>query len=253
MVIDDISIVINVVIYNITILNYRQRIMVSFRWWRAAFYGNSNGRPDGTETTDVNQISRWQRGAESGDAIAQFRLGAAYFDGQGVPREYETALKWWLTAADQGNAPAQYYIGTMYENGTGVVQDYAVAINWYQKAAEGYALAQNSLGAIHARGRGVKQDYAEAANWYRKAAQRGCVEAQCNLALLYCAGDGVPLDQVMAYTWLSIAVENGLNLTEPRRKKYRSYIFYYLLAMILNKEQIALARTRATEWFNAER
>ena len=54
--------------------------------------------------------------------------------------------------AEKGDADAQYSLGWAYKNGEGVQQDYAEAVKWFRKAAEqGNALAQNNLGFSYAQ------------------------------------------------------------------------------------------------------
>ena len=52
-------------------------------------------------------------------------LVSCSINGQGVPQDYEEAIKWYRLAAEQGYASAQYNLGVMYDNGDGVPQDYA--------------------------------------------------------------------------------------------------------------------------------
>jgi len=83
---------------------------------------------------------------------------------------------------EQGNASTQYNLGWMYDNGEGVPQDYEKAVKWYRLAAEqGYSLAQLGLGVMYDNGKGVPQDYQEAVKWYRRAAEQGNAAAQYNL------------------------------------------------------------------------
>jgi TPR repeat protein len=58
-----------------------------------------------------------------------------YDNGQGVPQDYKTAVKWWKLAAEQGHALAQSNLGVMYDKGQGVLQDYARAHMWWNIAA----------------------------------------------------------------------------------------------------------------------
>lgn len=62
----------------------------------------------------------YRKAAEQGHAEAQFRLGAMYFSGDGVPQDDAGALKWYRMAAEQGHAEAQADLTYMYENGLGV-------------------------------------------------------------------------------------------------------------------------------------
>ncbi|RBP44644.1 Sel1 repeat-containing protein [Roseimicrobium gellanilyticum] len=72
--------------------------------------------------------------AERGNANAQFSIGKAYQNGDGVQENHEEALKWFRMAADQGMVDAQYAVGDAYKNGRGVPADNAEALQWYRKA-----------------------------------------------------------------------------------------------------------------------
>ena len=88
--------------------------------------------------------------AEQGDAKAQNVLGGAYTIGDGVPKDYQEAIRWYRLAADQRNASAQYYLGRIYNLGRGVPKDYKEAIRWYRLAADqGHAAAQWNLGLMY--------------------------------------------------------------------------------------------------------
>ena len=49
--------------------------------------------------------------------MAQFILGAPDNDGQGVPQDYQEAVKWYRLATEQGDAQAQFNLGLMYRDG----------------------------------------------------------------------------------------------------------------------------------------
>jgi uncharacterized protein len=56
-------------------------------------------------------------------------------NGQGVPQNHKTAVRWDRLAAEQGNASAQFNLGFMYGKGRGVLQDYVRAHMWLNIAA----------------------------------------------------------------------------------------------------------------------
>ena len=86
---------------------------------------------------DFVEAVKWFRlAAGQGHAGAQFNLGAAHANGQGVPQDLTEAVKWWRLAADQGHAGAQSNLGVMYGNGEGVPQNYVEAIKWCRLAAD---------------------------------------------------------------------------------------------------------------------
>ena len=66
--------------------------------------------------------------AERGDAIAQAKLGAAYWAGNGVVKNPEVAAQWFHKAADQGDAFAQSSLGYMHAEGEGVPRDSSATI-----------------------------------------------------------------------------------------------------------------------------
>jgi TPR repeat protein len=49
--------------------------------------------------------------AERGDAKSQWALGAMYYYGRGVPRDYGEAVRWYRKSAEQGYPQAQYDLG----------------------------------------------------------------------------------------------------------------------------------------------
>ena len=52
--------------------------------------------------------------AEQGNIKAQYNLALMYYKGEGVPQNYEEAIKWYNKAAEQGNIKAQYNLALMY-------------------------------------------------------------------------------------------------------------------------------------------
>ena len=68
--------------------------------------------------------------AEQGDAAAQARLGAAYFRGDGVARDFQEALRWARLAAQQDNGDGQAVLGMLYRYGLGVEKDAVSAYMW---------------------------------------------------------------------------------------------------------------------------
>ena len=111
----------------------------------AAAAAQSGGGDQSAPSTESDQL---RLAAEQGDADAQFNLGVMYADGEGVPQDYQEAVKWYRLAAEQGYADAQANLGARYDTGRGVSQDYQEAVKWYRLAAEqGYTFAQFNLGS----------------------------------------------------------------------------------------------------------
>ena len=112
--------------------------------------------------------------AEQGFAWAQWRLGMAYEEGEGVPKDNAKSVKWYTKAAEQGDASAQRKLGDIYANGEGVPVNDGTAVEWYTKAAEqGDAFAQSRLGEAYEHGKGVPVDFVKAYAWFNLVAAHG--------------------------------------------------------------------------------
>ncbi len=91
-----------------------------------------------------------------------------------MPQDDAKAVRWFRRGAEQGDAEAQFNLGFMYSEGRGVPQDYAEAVRWYRRGAvQGFAGAQYNLGGMYLEGRGVPQDYVQAHMWINLAAAQG--------------------------------------------------------------------------------
>ena len=101
-----------------------------------------------------------------------------YSQGQGIPRNDKTTVKWLTLAAEQGHANAQFNLGWMYDNGYGVPKNDKVAVKWFTLSAEqGYASAQFNLGVMYYFGEGVIQNIVYAHMWLKIAASQGNKDA----------------------------------------------------------------------------
>ncbi|WP_029041646.1 peptidoglycan-binding protein [Cucumibacter marinus] len=159
-----------------------------------------------------------RQAAASGDARAQFEIGAIYTEGQTVEQDLDEAFKWYERAATAGFAPAQYRLGSLYENGRGVAKDLEQARLWYERAAEaGNRMAMHNLASLFASGALDSQDFTKAAHWFESAAQLGVKDSQFNLGMLYARGLGVEQDFSKSYQWFAIAALDGDKDAEQAR------------------------------------
>ena len=93
--------------------------------------------------------------------------------------DYDGASRMYKSLADTGNALAQERLGDMYATGHGFAPSEATAMNWYRKAAsQGDGAAQLKLGDMYANGRGVPQNYNQAYIWYSLALRSGMSAAE---------------------------------------------------------------------------
>jgi TPR repeat protein len=124
-------------------------------------------------------------------------------------KDYATAVAILRPLAEHGNATAQFRLGQFYEVGLGVPRDYGRAVQWLKEAAQQENVeAQAWLADAYYFGRGAPPSQSLAAFWNQKAAEHGYPEAQLSLGYAYSDGDGVAVDTVEAYKWLTLA-QNG--------------------------------------------
>lgn len=121
--------------------------------------------------------------ANNGNALAQYRLGMMYYNGQGVPEDEKQAIYWWKKAAAQGYVEAMFQLGSAYLFGSQAAKfvpdpDREAATWYFQAASAGHAEAQYHLGLLFLAGKGVVDNRQEAARWMRKAAAQGHPEAK---------------------------------------------------------------------------
>ena len=88
--------------------------------WAADYQKGLTAAQSGDYATALRE---WTPLAEQGYAVAQHNLGAFYANGQGIPQDDKTAVKWLRLAAEQGNATAQTALNFMYRQGRVVPQD----------------------------------------------------------------------------------------------------------------------------------
>ena len=152
--------------------------------------------------------------AGAGDAVAQFQLGLSYLE-QGRTNEGVDLVR---KSANQNQPAAQYRLAKLYEIGEGVTQDAELARQLTERAARnGNRIAMHDLALYYAEGRGgVKADLPTAAKWFEKAAERGVVDSQFNLGVLFESGQGLPKNLTDAFVWYSIAATQGDQFAKQR-------------------------------------
>ena len=96
--------------------------------------------------------------------------------------------------------------------------DFATALKeWKPLAEKGDVDAQTNLGLMYQNGWGVPQDDKEAVYWYKLAAEQKHAKAQYNLGVMYALGEGVIKDYVYAHMWGNIASMNENDKGETLR------------------------------------
>ncbi len=152
--------------------------------------------------------------AASGNAIAQFQLGLSHLE---AGRNAE-AVRLMRLAANQGQPAAQYRLAKLYEAGIGVEVNGKTAKNLLMRSAKaGNRIAMHDLGHYFATGAdGSAPDIEQAVKWFSQAAERGVLDSQFNLGVLYQGGSGVELSLSDAYFWYTIAGMQGDKIAKQR-------------------------------------
>lgn len=104
-------------------------------------------------------------------------------------KEYEEAAALFLEGAEDGDALASFCYGYCLLHGIGVPEDAAAAKSFfsYARYMEGGESCYQ-LAMLYLHGIGVPRDYKIAVSYLRESAERGCVEAQLYMGVLYTTG-----------------------------------------------------------------
>lgn len=104
-------------------------------------------------------------------------------------REYERAAALFLEGAEGGDAGASYNYGYCLLHGIGVEKNPALAKSFFGFARymEG-GEACYQLAMLYLHGVGIERNYKTAVEYMRESAERGCVEAQLYMGVLYTTG-----------------------------------------------------------------
>lgn len=100
------------------------------------------------------------------------RLGAFYYDGDGVERDYAKSFQLLKYAYDQGSTWGVCYLGKCYFRGWGTQQDYGKAREMLEQVDWVNREAYYMLGVIYGQGLGVPEDIKKGVEYLQKAGDR---------------------------------------------------------------------------------
>ena len=141
---------------------------------------------------DASALAELHRLAAAADVKALAHLAHVYFDGRmGVAQDRARAVELFLRAGEQGDLQSLFLASKSFLNGVGVAKDLSRAVVLLKQAAYSgqHAEAMCQLANAYATGLGVQVDLEVARGLYQMAADRGCAEAQYNLAGMCEAGN----------------------------------------------------------------
>lgn len=160
----------------------------------------------------------FRKAAKNGYPMAEYLLGKAFYEGDGIPHSLEQAMHWFGLAAEHGNAKAMYFLAKIYRYGVGVERNVMKALDLYTRAAEqGNGLAMKDLGNVFQTGELGVEDEERSKAYYRDAFEtlydlalgENDAEAQNTLANSYLDGEGVEKSYDYAVKMFQRAMANG--------------------------------------------
>ena len=187
-----------------------------------AFRSGAHFLKSGEKAKAVNSL---EYAAEKGHALAQWKLGRMYAEGDGVTQDDLKAFEYFRRIADghaddNPNTPQSRFVanafvslGHYYLEGipnTQVKRDPVRAREMFGYAASYFRDpdAQYYLGRLYLDGVGASQDPRTAARWFVLSAQKGQCRAQAMLGAMLFQGDHVPRQAARGLMWLTLAKDN---------------------------------------------
>lgn len=184
-----------------------------------AFRSGAHFLKSGEPAKAVNSL---EYAAAKGHAVAQWKLGRMYAEGEGVTQNDLKAFEYFRRIADNhaednpGTPQARFVanafvaLGHYYLDGipnTDVKRDAARAREMFGYAASYFRDpdAQYYLARLYLAGTGAPHDPRQAARWFGLSAQKGQCEAQAMLGAMLFAGDHVPRQAARGLMWLTLA------------------------------------------------
>ncbi len=148
-----------------------------------------NGKSLSYDETNRVAFEWFSRAAGQANKDALWQLAVMEYGGIGTSKNPSGAVQLYQKAAELGQINAMYHLGMAYISGDGVQKDYASALHWLSRTVEyedAYGsnvlrpTAQNAIGALHEHGYGVSIDLLLAYAWYSLASSGGAQDAKTN-------------------------------------------------------------------------
>lgn len=160
----------------------------------------------------------FRKAAKEGHPEGEYRLGLAYYEGNGIPHSWESAILWFEKAAEHGHARALEYLARIYHYGIGTERNIMRALELYIQSAEsGNGHAMKRLGKVFHSGELGVQDEQRSSDYYEQAFEtlydqamgENDDEAQVQLGNSYLDGEGVKQSYPLAVKMYQRAIANN--------------------------------------------
>lgn len=172
----------------------------------------------------LEKLSDARKGAEQGDAVAQYTLAMYILSGVlGFP-DYGEVVDLLRKSAEQGNRDALYELGVCYMNGEGVRNDSHETERLWKRAVElGNVDAMVALGAAYRGGKGITENPMECFKMYKAAADAGSPAGYLHLGICYFNGTGVEANIEKSIECVQIAENMGSSDAKMLLKRIQRY------------------------------
>ncbi len=170
----------------------------------------------------VGAVRALEFAAGEGHALALWKLGRMYAEGDGVPHDDLRAFEYFSKIADENAdessdspnatvissafvALGQYFLEGIANSYVRANAARAQEMFHYAASYFGDPNAQYSLARLYLDGTGVDRDARQAARWFNLAAEKGHYPSQALLGHLLLTGEGVPRQRAKGLMWLTLA------------------------------------------------
>ena len=109
----------------------------------------------------------------AGNAVGDIWMADVFVKGEYVKRDVHRAIEFYQKAADEGMDFGYECIGKLYFEGNGVPQDYEKAYKYIMKSKRKSGMSHYLLGEMYRQGLYVKKDIDIASEYYRKVIGNG--------------------------------------------------------------------------------
>ena len=212
----------------------------------------------------VKAVNSLEYAAEKGHALAQWKLGRMYAEGDGVAQNDLKAFEYFRSIAnshadDNPDTPQSRFVanafvalGHYYLEGipkTEIKRDPQRAREMFAYAASYFRDpdAQYYLARLYLNGTGAPHDPRTAARWFGLSAAKGQCEAQAMLGAMLFEGDHVPRQAARGLMWLALAKDSARPDQAWITKLYDSAMKQ------ASEDERALAATYLRRWLETRR
>jgi TPR repeat protein len=132
----------------------------------------------------------WTKSVASGNTEAMNNLAYLLYNGYGVDKDIDRAIKLWRVASEAGESESQWHLGRAYETGIGVERSPSKAYAWYLCAIQSASNNSTAANKAHNTEEEILKDAKGSFDKMKDGLSAADVEMGRNLAAEYIARYG---------------------------------------------------------------